>query len=283
MGWYDERFTEDLKRHHRECVVCSRSMWLPACKVHKYITCGGACAAKNYEQRRQATEALDHRKERAILGPYSYTCAQCGKPGVSSKPNRLCCGPTCLEAYRLDRATALLASRTRSCSHCGLSFIAKKSQIDSGHGRYCSQKCNYASEGASRLTEKEVQAYAVQMHKKAIADGRHTYKSGELHHAWKGGLEASLARGRHKSAASLRLYRRNNPHKIKEFSATASTAGWCAPSKGRRLDGLSVGLYMLCAKTRGVRRSASAASGSDSLAVNSGRTRRCSGCRVSRH
>lgn len=24
MGWYDERFTEDLKRHHRECVVCSR-------------------------------------------------------------------------------------------------------------------------------------------------------------------------------------------------------------------------------------------------------------------
>lgn len=232
MGWYDERFTEHPKRHHRVCVVCDKSMWLPACKLHKYITCGGACAAENYARMRREAETNNPKKGRVLLGPVPYTCANCGATGTTRSRGRLCCGPVCIEAYRIARTHALIAERTRSCAHCGLSFIAKKSQIDSGQGRYCSQKCSYVAVSAALLTSKEAQEYAALMHKKAIDEGRHVYAKGEASASWKGGPEASLARGRPKRAADLRAYRRNNPHKVKEF---------CARRKGRKLGRLPRG------------------------------------------
>ncbi len=63
MGWFEERFQEKQGRLRRDCEVCSRPMWFPACKHGKYLTCGADCAEKRLERIR------DERK---------MHCATCG-------------------------------------------------------------------------------------------------------------------------------------------------------------------------------------------------------------
>lgn len=54
--WHRDRFTPSPRCLESKCVVCGRSMWLPASKSALYKTCGGDCARKNAGADRAARE-----------------------------------------------------------------------------------------------------------------------------------------------------------------------------------------------------------------------------------
>jgi len=150
-------------------------------------------------------------------------CAECGRamwlPATKVAEYRRC-GQACLDAHR-ERERENLA---RHCETCGDKFYPRPRQLQSGGGRYCSQRCNAA--GVAVITSPEVLKLAQQRRREKHAAGLIPWKTGEDHHAWKGGKEAALARRRNsgKMAAGLRAYRKKNPHKAREFSQRRKNA-----------------------------------------------------------
>lgn len=145
-----------------------------------------------------------------------------------------CCSSECKKAIRDKSAKALEESRTRKCKTCGKEFVVKKSQVDSGHGKFCSHNCTNSLNLYARTEiagAKRVMAFKI-----AIEEGRYSHPCGEKHPLWRGGHEAAKQRSRERrrsltesgeSKKRLREYRQRNPEKVREWAA----------SRGRRKHG----------------------------------------------
>lgn len=106
--------------------------------------------------------------------------------------------------------------RKRNCLTCGNVFYPRKTQLNSGYGKFCSQKCNTAKKKFSHTAEanlKRIIAYMLTMEKRG-------FPRGENHPKWKGGQKATVRRRIEsgKAAESVRKYRTKNPEKVKEFN-----------------------------------------------------------------
>lgn len=122
------------------------------------------------------------------------------------------CSPECRRA-EIDSE---IEKRRRRCEYCGESFIPRRYQINQGEGRYCSISCS--SKSNERTKEwLENQSKGI---RKAMDDGRLVHKSGPDNPLWTGGQKAA-ARRRIESGKARRYtrkYRKENPHKVREFS-----------------------------------------------------------------
>lgn len=212
MSWYEQRFTERPNAIHSKCVVCNRSMWMPPSKAPNYLTCGGECSAARYAATKTAQKRLVPKR-----APRQWSCEHCHAAQSGGKAIDRFCGWTCLTAHRQAFTARLIAERTRACEHCQASFVVKKSQIDSGHGRYCSNRCAFYSGALAHLVSAENLQKSADGHRAAIASGARTYKSGPEHFSWKGGRDATTLRRRDKTREKTRQYRAKNPHKVREF------------------------------------------------------------------
>ncbi|AOG22403.1 HNH endonuclease [Acidovorax sp. RAC01] len=144
-------------------------------------------------------------------------CKGCGGAMEGRRLRNIYCGQACKDAA-IDRASEeLRALRTRVCIQCGASFTAKKSQLDSGNGKYCSVRC-----ASGHLTTPGNLARAAEARKASVAINGTAHKKGAAHPSWKGGREAVRERQREKWRSEggkerLRKYRAENPEKVREF------------------------------------------------------------------
>lgn len=103
------------------------------------------------------------------------------------------CSSDCKVAARVARSKALMKSRSRACERCGGAFVVKKSQIDSGHGKFCSQSC-----AMKTFTEtdafKAAMAKSGETYKANLRAGKFVRAKGADHPQWTGGLKAAQAR-----------------------------------------------------------------------------------------
>ena len=151
-------------------------------------------------------------------------CLNCGASFVIPKCSdwrEHCCSGECKVAHRKAQSALLAASRTKQCIGCGRAFVAKKSQLDGGHAKYCSNKCSVPARNASRTADTYRKISESQ--KRAIAEGRFVPKSGPRHMQWTGGKDAARERQRQRARtpelrAMRRAYLAANRHKQREWA-----------------------------------------------------------------
>jgi len=141
-----------------------------------------------------------------------------------------CCSTVCKIEYRQKQSLELRAARTRHCERCGNQFIAKKSQLDVGDGRFCSVSCG----GVGRAKSVELRIKIANGNVRAITEGRKLVRSGASHPQWSGGKVAARRRrtASGKGAAKNRSYRAANQHKVRE---------WAQNRRGRKTGRLTRG------------------------------------------
>ena len=159
-------------------------------------------------------------KQRFIARPSAVhvNCAQCGTDmwlPASKVGEYKRCGIECNAAYRRDERE----TRKRECKTCGSAFYPRQNQLRNGCGLYCSQKCNTAARDAILSHESAIKGKATMAEKRAR--GEINYRFGPDNPSWKGGAQEARLRRRDsgKEAESLRRYRRENPDKVREFTA----------------------------------------------------------------
>lgn len=146
-----------------------------------------------------------------------FDCLSCGR-GMwfpKSKHGKYrTCGDSCAKELRASSKSV----RERACKTCGDSFFPRQSQLRSGHGIYCSSKCNEAAHKAMNTSEARAKSEAG--FKLAMAEGRYAHPTGEAHPNWNGGYEAYRKRAKEngKLAEWTRRYRANNKVKVREFT-----------------------------------------------------------------
>ena len=144
-------------------------------------------------------------------------CKGCGGSMEGRRLRNIYCGQACKDTAIARAAEELRAMRTRECIQCGASFIAKKSQLDTGCGKYCSFRC-----ASGHLTTPENLVRAAEARKASVAVHGTAHKKGAAHHSWRGGREASLERQRERWRTEggkdrLKKYRAEHPEKVREF------------------------------------------------------------------
>ena len=100
--------------------------------------------------------------------------------------------------------------------------MARKSQIDDGHGKYCSQQCARDAGAFAHITNAENLAKATMARRKSVEKNGTKHKRGEESPLWLGGRSASDERQREKNRSPegrerLRAYRAANKEKVHEF------------------------------------------------------------------
>lgn len=146
-------------------------------------------------------------------------CAQCGGKywlPKSKSDKYLTCGGICAKQLRAQKKEAL----ARICITCGTKFYPRQTQIKNGVGKYCSRQCNKA--GVAAITSKESLDKSRASYMKSLSLGLIVHPSGAMHPKWRGGKAASLERTKSYRAAYLIKYRKNNPHKVREFVQSRS-------------------------------------------------------------
>lgn len=180
------------------------------------LYCSRQCAgdAKKTDQKRlgwhEARFIEDGRKTRVL-------CTECNTPmwlPASKVGVYLRCSPECSTAF-FKRNTE---QRQRPCETCGAVFVPRPRQLNMGHGRYCSQKCNTAAHDAVHTDE--VNRLRTETMRRLRESGALVLPHGQDHPNWKGGQDAFRKRQLEsgKSAAKNRAYRKKNPHKCREFN-----------------------------------------------------------------
>lgn len=148
------------------------------------------------------------RKERTT----KKQCRNCGKDFViplCRDGREHCCSSECKRKLKSAIAEEKKLQRTRSCLHCGNSFVPRSFQIKSGEGKYCSKKClikvMVANSHVPESNKKRVDSFMATM------DGK--FPKGENHPNWKGGYSATYKRlkesGKFREWAS---YRKDRKH-----------------------------------------------------------------------
>lgn len=151
-------------------------------------------------------------------------CKNCARPFwlPKSKAHKYrCCSSEC--SSRLVEIK--MANRQRACEKCGEMFVPRKTQIDAGIGKFCSQKCNPSWK---TMHSKQAREAARASFISAIKSGKYLPPSRESHPNWNGGPEAARQRRlnsdelRAIAAARTRTYRKNNPEKAREYASSRS-------------------------------------------------------------
>lgn len=152
----------------------------------------------------------------------SVVCANCGRDFMIP-PCRVwrekSCSSQCKAEAKQKAQEASRLERTRACTCCGKSFVARQWQLDMGQGRYCSNPCAIKDGSLGNARTPEAQAKRVATWRKSFAAGRIVIRTGPSNPCWKGGREAAQARiTKEQKAAMTRSYRRRNPEKVREFA-----------------------------------------------------------------
>lgn len=161
------------------------------------------------------------------MAKVKFTCARCGGDGFreAGDYNRkvragtpLFCSRDCFNQDMARRGLERRSQRARDCETCGVAFAPRQTQINEGHGRFCSQQCNTA--GREALQRPESEAKKIEGIKRARREGRWTVLRGEENPRWRGGAEARKERLRRsgKQKEWTKRYRKNNPDKVREFA-----------------------------------------------------------------
>jgi len=103
--------------------------------------------------------------------------------------------------------------RTRACPVCQKMFVARRSQIESGNGKFCSHRCAFDGGAYSKLFTPEVQSNAAERRRESVALNGTLHKSGKDNPCWKGGRDAHVARKREEYNKKSAIYRAENPDK----------------------------------------------------------------------
>lgn len=132
------------------------------------------------------------------------------------------CSSICKEKVRATKSAALAAKRTMKCIRCGAQFVAKKSQIDAGKGKYCSLECSHIAVLRPAAHSKEAREKAAASLRTALHEGRVIRPVGPDNPHWQGGTKATTQRRikTGKSAAYLRKYRKENPERAREWATS---------------------------------------------------------------
>lgn len=152
-------------------------------------------------------------------------CTICGRPmwlPPSKADGYKTCGRNCgLIHQRKDRE-----ARRRKCETCGKDFVPRATQLRSGRGKFCSQKCNTARLAALFSREIEIIRHAMRTERRAAGYNRYNLPQRE----WDGQrYKATTIESRReytesgRAAERLRKYRSANPDKVREFSQRRST------------------------------------------------------------
>ena len=146
-----------------------------------------------------------------------------------------CCSSECKRLLREKKQEESKKERSRDCLYCGVEFVARKTQIDAGNGKYCSNVCfiatGYLSDAAHNSESNIKRATAWKNSFKSgfrIVKGEKVecrVKVGAESPCWTGGIKEAKKRAAAKALTpegreKQRAYRRNNPDKIREWSQT---------------------------------------------------------------
>lgn len=200
-------------------------------RMGKPLYCSLVCAG--VVRAEKATGGVKWHQARFMPRPNAIetACAECGRAmwlPASKVAMYKRCGPACSRAWHESRKSA----RDRHCETCGKQFRPRGIQLANGGGIFCSQACNTRARDA--LLSPESQAKARAAYRALEAQGKIKRYKGEENPRWAGGKKASVARrtASGKNAASIRAYRKKNPHKIREFAQRR---------RGRKLGRLEYG------------------------------------------
>lgn len=130
------------------------------------------------------------------------------------------CSGKCKAEVREKKKLALKLQRKRNCLYCSREFVAKKSQIDAGHAKYCSLICSFEHQGRTVFHNEDARERASKSRKESFEMGLFTHKAGPDHPMWTGGPEAARKRriDSGESARYIRQYRKNHPEKVRAYS-----------------------------------------------------------------
>lgn len=148
------------------------------------------------------------------------SCAACGAT-YKKRRDRIrspdFCGLECRLAYIDKQKEAQLG---RLCEGCSKFFIPRHAQIAAGQGLYCSLGCSVKHALLPAAHSPISRAKAAQTIVANIESGKFVPASGAAHPQWMGGQSATLQRRAQsgKAREQTRRYRRENPHKVREFS-----------------------------------------------------------------
>lgn len=140
-------------------------------------------------------------------------CGVCSKP-MWLPPSKAGLYRTCSKPCRGLAAEVEREKRRRECESCRKVFYPRKTQLAAGIGRYCSRQCI----PTGRLSSAENLEWAAEGFRRAVREGRITYRRGEHHPQWRGGHAARIRRAIESGrlAAYTRAWRRANPDRVKE-------------------------------------------------------------------
>lgn len=186
------------------------------------------------------------------------TCTACGN--VFSIPpcrdwREKQCSSECKAADRRRRADELKRERTRNCVRCNSEFVAKHSQIVSGHGKYCSQSCS-TKDFAATKEFKQARLVAAETYKEGIRSGRLIRAVGPNNPLWikipgrnHGDRIPKSPEQKLRTFHVQRIYRKRNPEKIREWSQKRGSAKTGRLPRGTvaRIKGLQRSKCAMCA------------------------------------
>lgn len=171
-----------------------------------------------------STGAMEKRRPaRDMSKVVEKSCEWCG--GIFLTPKcrdwrEHSCSSECKAHVRAAKSAALASERGRECERCGDRFVAKKSQVDSGQGKYCSLNCSHIAAFHPAAHSKQVREKAAASLRQSIKEGRALRPVGPDNPRWKGGQKATTRRRVEsgKSAAYSRKYRKENPERAREWA-----------------------------------------------------------------
>lgn len=127
------------------------------------------------------------------------------------------CSKVCLDAWTKADREAKKQARRRECVACGVSFVARGTQLRNGVGKYCSRRCSLPSRLIPASTP-EAKKRAADGVRKAVAEGRKPSLAGELNARWRGGRKEYYERNKEKIKVQGKTWRAANKEHIKARS-----------------------------------------------------------------
>lgn len=127
------------------------------------------------------------------------------------------CSSECRDLHKDN----IVQERKRSCAICQKEFFPRLQQIKNGAGIYCSVKCRNIGV-LPKLQTKEAKQRSKHSYQVNLANGLIVHPKAEDHPRWKGGISATVQRRIADGRAndSVKRYRKNNPERVREWSAT---------------------------------------------------------------
>lgn len=131
----------------------------------------------------------------------------------------------CSDECRKKAKDLVKESRKKFCLVCNKEFYPRKTQIDMGNGKYCSKKCRHAGILPALLSD-ESKRKSKETYLKNLKNGKIKHPKGKDNPRWMGGeietrkrqIESGKSRERNKK------YRKENPEKVREWTAKRKNA-----------------------------------------------------------